>query len=98
MSKLFFINKKEEIENYCQENGIYYLGVFGSYAREESTRDSDIDLLVKVDESKTLLDLVRMERELSQILGRKVDLLTEESLSKYLREKIKKEVKTVYER
>ena len=92
-----FSAKKREIENYCKENGISYLGLFGSYARGEFRKDSDIDLLVRVKESTTLLDLVRMERELTKILGKKVDLLTKGSLSKYIREKVRKEVKPIYE-
>ena len=52
------------------------IGVFGSTARGESNQESDIDLLVKFAEKKSLLGLVRLERELSEALGRKVDLLT----------------------
>lgn len=90
--------KIEEIKNYCKENGIKYLGIFGSYARGDFKEGSDVDILVRVEENKTLLDIVRMERELSKILGKKVDLLTEDSISKYIRDSVKKEVRTIYER
>ena len=86
-------NKKKEITNFCKENGIEYLGLFGSYARGDFKEGSDLDLLIKVNGEKTLLDLVRMERELSEILKIKVDLLTEESISKYIIDYIKKVVK-----
>ena len=92
------LSKMDDITNYCEENGIEYLGIFGSYARGDFKKESDIDLLVKVDGEKTLLDIVRIERELSKILGIKVDLLTEESISKYIINYIKKELRTVYER
>jgi len=92
------LNKMDEITNYCEENGIDYLGIFGSYARGDFKKESDIDLLVKVNGEKTLLDLMRIERELSEILGVKVDLLTEESISKYIIDYIKKELRTIYER
>jgi predicted nucleotidyltransferase len=92
-----FSAKRKKIENYCKENGISYLGLFGSYARGDFKKDSDIDLLVRVKRNVTLLDLVRMERELAKILGKKVDLLTKASLSKYIRERVIKEAKPIYE-
>ena len=56
------------------------IGIFGSYARGEQSRDSDFDVLVNLNTNISLLDLVRMERELTEILGVKVDLVTEGSL------------------
>ena len=73
------------------------IGVFGSAARGEITKQSDIDLLVKFSKRKSLLALVRLERELSNALGRKVDLLTEADISQYLRERILRELQVIYE-
>jgi len=73
------------------------VGVFGSMARGEATEQSDIDLLVKFSKRKSLLALVRLERELSAALGRKVDLLTEAAISPYLRDRIKREIRVIYE-
>ena len=70
--------------------------LFGSSARGEASPKSDVDLLVEFSEEKSLLDLVRIERELSQALGMKVDLLTEKSVSPYLINDIKKEAKVLY--
>ncbi len=81
----------------CRANAVASIGVFGSMARGQSTPQSDIDLLVEFGERKSLLDLVRLERELSATLGRKVDLLTKNAISPYLREKILGEVRTIYE-
>lgn len=65
------------------------IGIFGSLARQEITQDSDIDILVKFKDTLTLLQLVRIHRELSQILGKKVDVVTESSLKN---ERIKKHI------
>lgn len=80
----------------CKANDVAFLGVFGSYARGEETPESDVDLLVRFAKGKSLLELVRIERELSEQIGRRVDLVTEPSLSPYLRERILKEVKPLY--
>ncbi len=80
----------------CRANAVTSLGVFGSMARGEATAESDIDLLVEFGERKSLLDVVRLQRELSATLGRKVDLLTRDAISPYLRERILSEVEMVY--
>jgi hypothetical protein len=72
------------------------LGIFGSYSRGEQKKNSDVDLLTRFSRRKSLLDHVRIERELSEIIGVKVDLVTEKSLSPYLVDKVMNEVKTVY--
>lgn len=56
------------------------LGLFGSYVRDTQTEDSDLDVLVAFDEPVSLLDLVRLENELSTRLGVDVDLVTKDSL------------------
>ena len=91
-----FIDNKELIQ-LCRENGIIKIGVFGSVARGTATEESDLDLLVQFSESQSLLTHVRVERELSQLLGKKVDLLTEAAISPYLRDIIKSELQVLYE-
>ena len=71
------------------------IGIFGSYAREEATEDSDLDILVHFRGQKSLLTLVRIERELTESTGIKVDLLTEQSISPYLIDNIKSELKVI---
>lgn len=56
------------------------LGIFGSYARDEQTDESDLDVLVEFDEPVSLFDLVRLENELAAHLGVDVDLVTKDSL------------------
>ena len=81
----------------CRENDAAMVGVFGSTARGDDTSASDIDLMVKFSKRKSLLDIVRIERELSTELGKKVDLLTEAAISPYLRDRILSELKIIYE-
>lgn len=77
--------------------GVRKIGLFGSYARGEQHPGSDLDLLVDFHERKSLLTLVRIERELSENLGIKVDLLTEQAISPYLIDRIKSELKVIYQ-
>lgn len=77
--------------------GVKKISIFGSYAREEESPKSDIDIIVEFSERKSLLDIVGIERELSDNLGIKVDLLTEKSISPYLIDKIKGEMVTIFE-
>ncbi|MEW6621230.1 MAG: nucleotidyltransferase family protein [bacterium] len=86
-----------KLQQTCKKYDVTFLGVFGSYARDHFTRKSDLDLLVRFSKRKSLLDLVGIEMELSEELGIKVDLLTEKSISPYLRDKIMKELKVVYD-
>ena len=90
----FDIKKLIEI---CSQNDVAKVGVFGSMARGEANEQSDIDLLVEFSKPKSLLALVALERQLSEALGRKVDLLTEAALSPYLRDGILRELQVVYE-
>jgi uncharacterized protein len=82
----------------CSQNDVSMIGVFGSMARGDAEKKSDIDLVVRFSKRKSLLSIVRLERKLSEALGRKVDLLTEGALSPYLRERILKEMRVVYEK
>lgn len=76
--------------------GANRISIFGSYARGEEKPGSDLDVLVEFKERKSLLEIVRIERELSEALGIKVELLTEKSISPYLIAGIKSEALVVY--
>jgi hypothetical protein len=69
---------QSEIEAFCRRWKVKELALFGSALREDFDPESDIDLLVTFDEDAAwgLFDLVAMERELAERLGRRVDLLT----------------------
>jgi len=81
----------------CKANGISRLVLFGSSARGEATPESDIDLIADLPPDATLLDMIRIERELSHALGKKVDLLTEQSISPHIRARIADDLLVVYE-
>jgi predicted nucleotidyltransferase len=82
--------------NICRQNDVSFVGLFGSIARGDDTENSDIDLLVKFSSRKSLLALVRLERELTSALGRKVDVLTEASISPYIKENVLQDLRVIY--
>ncbi|MDP3047492.1 MAG: nucleotidyltransferase family protein [Chloroflexota bacterium] len=81
----------------CQHNDVARLSVFGSFARGEATERSDVDLLVEFSKRNSLLALIALERKMSAALGRRVDLLTREAISPYLRDSIERDLRVVYE-
>jgi hypothetical protein len=86
------------IINYLRPYGPVRIGVFGSFARKEETPNSDIDILVKFKETISLLDLAKIHRELSQILGKDVDLVTESSVkNERLKKYIYNDLKIIFE-
>ncbi len=86
----------QKIVSFLSKHGAKRIAIFGSYARGDATPKSDVDVLVKFSERKSLLELVRLERELSEKIGIKAELLTEKSISPYLIKSIKKEAEVVY--
>jgi predicted nucleotidyltransferase len=77
------------IISYLEQYQPERIGIFGSYAREELTKESDLDILVRFKETISLFDLVRIHQELSNLLSIKVDVVTEgalknETLKKYI--------------
>jgi predicted nucleotidyltransferase len=74
------------------------IGIFGPYARQENTPESDLDILVRFKDGITLLQLINLENELLKKLGVKVDLVTEGALTnKKLRKHIQKDLKIIFE-
>jgi uncharacterized protein len=74
------------------------IGIFGSYARNEAKPESDIDILVKFKNGITLLQLVKLENDLSEKLGIKVDLVTEGALTnRKLKKSINKDLMVIFE-
>ncbi len=82
-----------------QEYSPVRIGIFGSYARNENHKASDIDILVKFKSTLSLLQLVHVERVISQKLGIKVDLVTEGAIkNKYVKENIERDLQIIYQR
>jgi len=86
----------EKIAQALKEQGATKVAIFGSYARGEERPESDIDVIVEFSERKSLLELVKIERELYETLGIKVDLLTEKSISPYLIDIVRQEMEVIY--
>ena len=80
----------EKIAEFCRRNHIRKLSFFGSVLRGDFRADSDVDLLVEFlpDMGPGLIGLSHMELELSEILGRKVDLRTPNEISRYFRDEV----------
>ena len=90
-----------EIEKICKfldKTETLKASYFGSYSRGEANPNSDLDLLVEFQPIISMLTLVRYKRELETILGKRVDLLTEESISPYIFPLIEKDLKLFYVR
>lgn len=91
-------NLKRTVAEVCMQNGVARLSVFGSFARGDQTDKSDIDLLVKFSEPKSLFDLLHLEDKLSELLGRKVELVTENGVSRHIKPFIEKDRRLIYEK
>ncbi len=86
------LNKiKARIVPTLKENGVVRASIFGSFARGEESKKSDLDILVKFRGSKSLLDLIGLELDLEDKLKREVDLLTYGSINHLIKERVLKE-------
>jgi hypothetical protein len=73
------------------------IALFGSYVRNEQKEDSDIDFLVDFREGTTLFDFVELQDSLSEILGKKVSIVSRRGLSRYIGPYILREAETIGE-
>jgi predicted nucleotidyltransferase len=87
----------DKLIDMCRQNDVSMVGIFGSQATGEAKDQSDIDLLIRFSRRKSLLKVVALERQLSEALGKKVDLVTEAALSPYLRDSILRDLQVIYE-
>lgn len=71
--------------------GVTRSSIFGSYVRGEASEDSDIDILVDFPRGKGIFEFVGLQQELEQVLGKKTDLVTYDSLHPLLKDRILKE-------
>ena len=86
---------REEILRIAARHGARNVRVFGSVARGEDRFDSDVDLLVEMQDDRSLLDLVGLEQELEELLQRKVDVLTDASIHPAIRQRITAEARAL---
>lgn len=88
---------RDKIAAFCRRSHIQRLALFGSVIRDDFTPDSDVDILVEFQPGRTPgFAFFDMERELSEIIGRKVDLNTPNELSKYFRQEVLDEAEEIY--
>ena len=78
-----------------QEYGVKEIGIFGSFARGEQKRKSDIDVLVDFDNVPDLIKFIELERKLQRLLGKKVDLVRKQAIRDELKDIILRELKIV---
>ncbi|MEI7961797.1 MAG: nucleotidyltransferase family protein [archaeon] len=79
---------KKKIIPILKKNGVIKAGIFGSYVRGNSNKKSDVDLLVEFKKKPGLFDFIGIKIELEEKIGKKVDLLTYDSIYPMLRERI----------
>jgi predicted nucleotidyltransferase len=80
--------RRSEIYKIADHYGVNNIRVFGSVGKEMEEPDSDVDFLVDLENGRTLLDLGGMAYDLQQLLGRKIDIVTEKGLHWYIKETI----------
>lgn len=81
-----------ELPRLSEQYHIKNIGIFGSVARGEQTKNSDIDILVEFDAPIGFFDFIKLENELGKLLGRKVDLISKKALKPAIKDIILNEV------
>ena len=84
-------SRREEILNIAKKFGAKNVRVFGSVARGEEGPESDIDIIVEMEKGSSLLDIIAIKQDIEELLGRKVDVVTEASISPYIRNEVLRE-------
>ena len=90
---------REQVADFCRQNNIRRLALFGSVLRDDFRSDSDVDVLVEFEPEARVgfIRLAGMEEGLSAILGRRVDLRTPADLSRYFRQGVLDTAEAIYE-
>jgi uncharacterized protein len=90
---------RKVISDYFQNKPVLKAYLFGSYVRGEANEQSDVDILIELDYSQTIgLAFVEMQLDLQDMLSRKVDLVSERGLSKFVKPFIEQEKELIYAR
>ena len=88
---------KKKVAPILKESWVEYAGVFGSAARGEDTPESDIDIIVSVKKPISVYQFIALKYKLEEILGKKVDLVSKNSINKYVKPYIEKDIVDIYE-
>jgi len=89
------VQRRDEILSIAQERGARNVRVFGSVARKEAREDSDLDLLIDLDPDRSLLDVGGLAMDLSLLLDRPVDVVTEAGLRERIRSRVLREARVL---
>ena len=89
---------KNKIIPILKRQGVLKAAIFGSFARGEETKNSDLDLLVKMPKSKTFLDMADLKVELEDKLGREVDLVEYDAIRPLIKDQILRDKKEIYKK
>jgi predicted nucleotidyltransferase len=89
---------REQVAEFCRLHHIRWLALFGSVLRDDFRSDSDVDVLIEFEQDQpyTYFTLFDLERDLSALLGRTVDLHVRKSLHPFLREKVLGQAEALY--
>lgn len=82
------LRQRQTILELAARHGVRNVRVFGSVARGDDRADSDLDLLVDVEHGRSSLDVIGLEQDLEELLGRPVQVVSERGLSHYLEERV----------
>ena len=88
---------REKVTPVLREHGVLKASLFGSVSRGDDKPESDIDLLVELGKPMGMIAFVHLSRQMENILGRKVDMVTMKSLNKFVKPFVLPELKTIYE-
>jgi predicted nucleotidyltransferase len=89
------LRKRDEILSMAEQRGARNIRIFGSIARNEARPDSDIDLLIDLDPDRSLLDVGGLAMDLSRLLDRPVDIVTEAGLRDRIRAQVLREARAL---
>ena len=87
---------KKRLEDICRSNDISFLGLFGSFATGKEHPDSDVDLLVDFNQTKSLLEKGKALVELQDLFNKEVDLVSRRNVKPSLRPFIDSQIVTLY--
>jgi uncharacterized protein len=98
MKKIPIELDSKKINSFCRKHHVASLALFGSVLTSKFTKKSDVDILVKFEKKHIphLFGIIKMESELSDIIGRTVDLRTPNDLSSFFRDEVVANAKIIY--
>ena len=91
-------NKEKDIIRLCKERPVTFLGVFGSYARNDQTQDSDIDVLIDYTKEMSYFDMCDFREDLEVLLEKRIDLVPRKTLKASIQNNVFRDLIVVYEK